>query len=167
MQSEQTRQWRRERKRLKREEKRRNLRPPAGDPTILLRALPPMGETLLEYAQPLMSWLPADPGPDDLKALLEFASSFWNAVLEEDEVEEAIPIMVRKLVEERQMMHTEANRLSEVLLDRRVQLFGGDPRFVTNVEAARDADGLRVRARSTVLDEDMARLTARSEPVEW
>ena len=70
-------------------------------------------------------------------------------------------------VEERQMMHTEANRLSEVLLDRRVQLFGGDPRFVTNVEAARDADGLRVRARSTVLDEDMARLTARSEPVAW
>ena len=90
-----------------------------------------------------------------------------NAVLEEDEVEEAIPIMVRKLVEERQMMHTEANRLSEVLLDRRVQLFGGDPRLVTNVEAARDADGLRVRARSTVLDEDMARLTVRSEPVAW
>ena len=88
-------------------------------------------------------------------------------MLEEDEVEEAIPIMVRKLVEERQMMHTEANRLSEVLLDRRVQLFGGDPRLVTNVEAARDADGLRVRARSTVLDEDMARLTARSEPVAW
>jgi hypothetical protein len=163
MQSEQESQWRRERKRLKREEKRRNRRPRPGDPTILLQALPPMGVTLLEYARPLMNRLPADHGPDEVQALLAFASMFWNSVLDEDEVDEAIPIIVRKLVKQLQMSHTEANRLSEALLDRRVQLFGHDPRIVTNVEVARDTEGLRVRARSTVLGEDLARLRGGSE----
>src|SRR5262245_38337945 len=168
MQSEQSRQWRRERKRLRREEKRRrNLGPPYGEAVIRLYAFPPIGETLREYAQPLLSRLPADAGPEELKALLELASEFWNAVLDEDEVEEAIPIVVRKLVKEQQMSHAEANRLSEALLDRRVQLFGDDPRIVTNVEVARDAEGLRFRTRSRVLDEDMARLHAESAPVTW
>jgi len=168
MQSEQTRQWRRERKRLKREEKRRNPRPSSGEATILLQALPPMGETLLEYARPVLRWLPADHGPEELKALLVFASTFWNALLDEEEIEEAVPIMVRQVGEKLRMSLTEADRLSKVLFARRILDFGDDPRIVSNVEVMRDADGgLRVRARSTVLDEDMARLRARTAPVPW
>jgi len=166
MQSEQTRQLRRERKRLKREEKRRSFRPPPADATMLLQALPPMGETLLEYARPLISGLlPADHGPEELKAMLAFASLFWNAVLEEEEVDEAVPILARKLVGKLQMPLTEAFRLSEALALRRVQLFGHDPRIVSNVEVSRDGDRLRVTARSTVLAEDAARLRAGSGPV--
>src|SRR5438128_166650 len=150
MQSEQTRQWRRERKRLKREERRQAFRPPA-DVTISLRALPPMGDTLLEYAHPLISvLLPADHGPEELRAALRLASVFWNSVLDEEEVDEAIPIPVRKLVEKLQMTHTQANRLTEALLARRVQLFGHDPRIAQNIEVSRDGDRLRVTARSTV-----------------
>jgi len=156
MQSEQRRQWRRERKRLEREEKRRNLRPPPGDATIFLQALPPMGETLLEYARPLMSWLPEDHGPEELQALLGFVRMFWNAVLEEGEVEEAVLLLARRLIEKHRMPLRRAYRLSEMLLNRRVQLFGDDPRIVTTVEVSRDGGGVRRRAPSTRLDEDRA-----------
>ncbi len=166
MQSEQARQLRRERKRLKREEKRRSFRPQPTDATITLRALPPMGETLLEYARPLINGLlPAEHGPDELKPVLAFASLFWNSVLEEEEVEEAVPILARKLVGKLQMPLTEAFRLSEALALRRVRLFGHDPRIVSNVEILRDGDRLRVTARSTVLAEDAGRLRAGGGPV--
>jgi len=166
MQSEQARQLRRERKRLKREEKRRSFRPPPTDASVTLQALAPMGETLLEYARPLISGLLlADHGPEELKAMLAFASLFWNAVLEEEEVDEAVPILARKLVGKLQMPLTEAFRLSEALALRRVQLFGHDPRIVSNVEVSRDGDRLRVTARSTVLAEDAGRLRAGGGPV--
>lgn len=58
MQSEQERQLRRERKRRKREERRRSRRSQDsaldGD-AIFLRALPPLGDTLAEYAEPLLT----------------------------------------------------------------------------------------------------------------
>jgi len=166
MRSEQARQLRRERKRLKREEKRLNFRPPPAGDTILLRALPSMGDTLVEYARPLINCLlPADHGPEELRAMLLFASIFWNGVLEEEDVEEAVPILARKLVGKLKMPLTEAFRMSEALARRRVQLFGHDPRIVANVEISRDGDRFRVTARSTVLAEDAARLRAGERPV--
>ena len=61
--------------------------------------LPKMSDTLLDYAQPLIDLLPDDHGPEELKAMLLFASLFWNAVGEaEEDLEEAVPILARKLV---------------------------------------------------------------------
>ena len=58
-----------------------------------------MSDTLLDYAQPLIDLLPDDHGPEELKAMLLFASLFWNAVGEaEEDLEEAVPILARKLV---------------------------------------------------------------------
>ena len=92
--------------------------------------------------------------------MLLFASIFWNGVLEEEDVEEAVPILARKLVGKLRMPLTEAFRLSEALALRRVRLFGHDPRIVSTVEVSRDGDRLRVTARSTVLAEEAARLRA-------
>lgn len=166
MQSEQLRQLRRERKRLRREEKRRSCRSPPGGTGITVRVLPPMGETLLEYAQPLiLDLLPAEYGPQGLQPVLWLAALFWNSVLEEEEVEEAVPVMARRLVAKLQMPLTTAYRLSDALLLRRVRLFGDDPRIASNVEVSHDGDRLRVTARSTVLDEDAARFRFEESPV--
>src|SRR5262245_35034343 len=136
MQSEQTRQRRRERKRLEREEKRRSRQAPLGKATISLQALPPMGETLREYAHPILRWVTADHGPEELKAVLAFACTFWNALLDPGEIDEAVPILARTALDKLRMPLTEAHRLSKVLLARRILDFGDDPRIVTQIDVS-------------------------------
>jgi hypothetical protein len=161
MQSEQGRQRRRERKRLKREEKRRNFRPSAASTKFLLHALPPMGDVLLEYGQPLVKGLlPTHYGPEELRAVLKLASLFWNGIFDDEDVEEEVPPLARMLVAKLQMPLRNAFAWSETLAYRRVESFGDDPRTVTSIEVSRDGDRLRVTARSTVLPEDATRLRA-------
>ncbi len=146
MQSEQTRQWRRERKRLEREEKRRSLRDSLPIEVVPLR-LAKMSDTLLEYAGPLINALPDDTGLEELKRVLQLAAVVWNAVVEEDgDVDEAALNLVADMKSKLQVTPPEA--AIEWLADRRVFRFGDDPRVVLSLDVVRDGDRMRVLATS-------------------
>ena len=146
MQSEQTRQWRRERKRLAREEKRRSLRDSLPIEVVPLR-LAKMSDTLLEYAGPLINALPDDAGLEELKRVLQLAAVVWNAVVEEDgDVDEAALNLVADMKSKLQVTPPEA--VIEWLADRRVFRFGDDPRVVLSLDVVRDGDRMRVLATS-------------------
>ncbi len=146
MQSEQTRQWRRERKRLEREEKRRSLRDSLPIEVVPLR-LAKMSDTLLEYAGPLINALPDDAGLEELKRVLQLAAVVWNAVVEEDgDVDEAALNLVADMKSKLQVTPPEA--VIEWLADRRVFRFGDDPRVVLSLDVVRDGDRMRVLATS-------------------
>ncbi len=146
MQSEQTRQWRRERKRLEREEKRRSLRDSLPIEVVPLR-LAKMSDTLLEYAGPLINALPDDAGLEELKRVLQLAAVVWNAVVEEDgDVDEAALNLVADMKSKLQVTPPEA--AIEWLADRRVFRFGDDPRVVLSLDVVRDGDRMRVLATS-------------------
>ncbi len=146
MQSEQTRQWRRERKRLEREEKRRSLRDSLPIEVVPLR-LAKMSDTLLEYAGPLINALPDDTGLEELKRVLQLAAVVWNAVVEEDgDVDEAALNLVADMKSKLQVTPPEA--VIEWLADRRVFRFGDDPRVVLSLDVVRDGDRMRVLATS-------------------
>jgi len=144
MQSEQTRQWRRERKRLEREEKRRSLRDSLPIEVVPLR-LAKMSDTLLEYAGPLINALPDDAGLEELKRVLQLAAVVWNAVVEEDgDVDEAALNLVADMKSKLQVTPPEA--VIEWLADRRVFRFGDDPRVFLSVDVVREGDRMRVLA---------------------
>jgi len=146
MQSEQTRQWRRERKRLAREGKRRSLRDSLPIEVVPLR-LAKMSDTLLEYAGPLINALPDDTGLEELKRVLQLAAVVWNAVVEEDgDVDEAALNLVADMKSKLQVTPPEA--AIEWLADRRVFRFGDDPRVVLSLDVVRDGDRMRVLATS-------------------
>jgi len=144
MQSEQTRQWRRERKRLAREEKRRSLRDSLPVEVVPLRRAK-MSDTLLDYAGPLIKALPDDTGLEKLRMLLQLAAVVWNAVVEEDgDVDEAALNLVADMKSKLQVTPPEA--VIEWLADRRVFRFGDDPRVFLSVDVVREGDRMRVLA---------------------
>jgi len=148
MQSVQARQRKRERKRLKREEKRRSLGSslPLG---LVPFPGPKMSDTLLDYARPLIDGLPDDAGLEELRALLKFASVVWNAVVEEDgDVDEAVLNLTTDMTAKLQGPPPEA--VIEWLAERKVYRYGDDPRIVLSVEVFRNGDQLRVMAASAV-----------------
>src|SRR5713226_9585363 len=146
MQSEQTRQWRRERKRLAREEKRRSLRDSL---PVEVVAVPQakMSDTLLDYAGPLIKALPEDAGLEELKRVLQLAAVVWNAAVEEDrDVDEAVLNLVADMKSKLEVTPPEA--VIEWLADRRVFRFGDDPRVFLSLDVVRDGDRMRVLATS-------------------
>jgi hypothetical protein len=152
MRSERQRQRRRERKQLKREEKRRSSTS-RDQETISVQALPPMGETLLEYAQPLLRALNYE--AEHLQMILAYSTLFWNAVRDEDDIDWAGPVLTRTVVKDLMIPLGDACRLTEVLLERRVREFGGDPRTVSDVEVSSLGGRVRVVARSDIERDDM------------
>ena len=144
MQSEQTRQWRRERKRLEREEKRRSLRDSL-PVEVVPRRRAKMSATLLDYAGPLIKRLPDDIGLEKLKMVLQLAAVVWNAVVEEDvDVDTAVLNLVADMKSKLLVMPPEA--VIEWLAHRRVSQFGDDPRVFLSVDVVREGDRMRVLA---------------------
>ncbi len=148
MQSEQTRQRKRERKRLRRVEKRRVVDSvPALGP--LLAPCPKMSDTLMAFARPLLHVLPADAGLGTLKRSLLLAAAVWNAVVDaEGDFRRAAVTLVTDL---RSKLDTPLPQaVIELLAERKVRRFGDDSRRVRSVDVSWDGDRLRVAATSTL-----------------
>jgi len=140
MQSEQTRQSKRERKRLRREQKRRSLQ---GPPVGVVSAVPRirMFEVLVDYAGPLIDALPRDAAPERTEELLLLAAVVWNAVVEEDgDPGEA----ARKLIADMKskVPFRPSDALVEWLARRKVSRFSDDPRLIQGVDLAHEVDSM-------------------------
>jgi hypothetical protein len=147
MQSEHRRQWQRERKRLRREEKRRTAASPLG---VSITVLPRMADVLMDFAGPLVRALGDNPGRKELQAMLIVAATVWNAMVEEgDEVDDALVDISEDL---KGWLHPPPAEVLVMLATRKAVWFRDDTRTVTSVEVFRRGGQLRITARSALLE---------------
>ena len=144
MQSEQTRHWKREQRRRKREEKRQALRggTPLGGIPVPRTAI---SEVLLEYVSPLVERLSLAARPEQLRTLLQLAVIVWNAMLDtsgepEDEARRMIATMQSKF------WTAPPAAVVDWLAWRRILRYGDDPRLIASADVVRESDGIRVIA---------------------
>ena len=144
MQSEQTRQWKRQQRERKREEKRQRLR--SGKP---LDAFPvpqtPISEVLLEYVSPLVHKLLLAGRIEQLRKVLELAVIVWNAMLETaGEPDDK----ARRMVANMQSKFRTPPPVAVVdwLALRRIFRYGDDPRRIASVDVVSEGDRIRVVA---------------------
>jgi len=145
MQSEQTRQWKREqRPRRKREEKRQALRSgtPLGGIPVPRTAI---SDVLLEYVGPLVERLSLAARPEQLRTLLQLAVIVWNAMLDtsgepEDDARRMIARMQSKF------WTPPPTVVIDWLARRRILRYGHDPRLIASADVVRESDGIRVIA---------------------
>ena len=139
MQSEQTRQSKRERRRLEREQRRRSLRAslPGEVSAASKRGL---FAALLDYAGPLQDALPEDASLEQTSNVLLLAMLVWNAVVEEHgDADEA----ARKLIADMKakVLFPPLDALVKWLAHRKISRFGGDPRLMRWADMDREFDG--------------------------
>ena len=146
MQSEQTRQWKREQRRRKREERRQGLRS-----AIPLDAgpLPPteISDVLLDYVRPLIERLSLATRVEQLTTLLRLAAVVWNGMVERwDRPEDS----ARKIIANMQLEFHTPPPLAVIdwLARRRIFRYGNDPRRIGSVEVVREGDRIRAVATS-------------------
>jgi len=144
MQSEQTRHWKREQRRRKREEKRQALRggTPLGGIPVPRTAI---SEVLLEYVSPLVERLSLAARPEQLRTLLQLAVIVWNAILDtsgepEDKARRMIATMQSKF------WTPPPAAVVDWLAWRRMLRYGDDPRLIASADVVRGSDGIRVIA---------------------
>jgi hypothetical protein len=105
----------------------------------------PMGDTLLEYAQPLIARLPPDHTFEELKATIVFAALVWNIGLF-DEVPDAIGYLAKKMPPRLRLRGRKGWALIREMLTTRDVCFGGDGRAALDVQVDRNGAELRVEA---------------------
>lgn len=103
---------------------------------------PPMGETLLSFAEPLREWFPSW----DLESLLGFASAVWNATGAEELPEGGLIPFVEVLAALPGVQRCEARRLVRGLAQRRSFRFDRDKRRVTDVRTCEVGGQVKVIA---------------------
>src|SRR5712691_6295093 len=105
----------------------------------MTQRVPPRDESNLEHER--------NARPEELRALLKFASVVCNAVIEENgDVDHAVANLVADLKAKVKEPPPEA--FIEWLAERKLYWFGDDPRIVLSVDVAVDGDRLRVVATS-------------------
>jgi hypothetical protein len=149
MQSTQAKQRKRERKRLKREEKRRGLQASLPDWSPL-SPWPDISDTFVDYAQPLLERVPPGCTPGQLRRALLIASGVWNAVVaKRGDIDGAVELVTRTLAEEvRQPVPRGWLATIERLAVRKLARFDDDDRIVTDVDVHLVGDRFRVLASS-------------------
>jgi hypothetical protein len=105
----------------------------------------PMGDTLLEYAAPLLATLPPDHTFDELDATIEFAAVVWNIGIF-DQVHDAIAYLARKMPPRLRLPAPVGAALVRRMLSRKELLFGDDDRAALAVEVNREGSQVRVKA---------------------
>ena len=146
MQSEQTRQWKREQRRPKREERRQGLRS-----AIPLDAgplpLPEISDVLLDYVRPLIERLSLATRVEQLTTLLRLAAVVWNGMVERsDGPEDSARKMIANMQSE---FHTPPPlAVIDWLARRRIIRYGDDPRRIGSVEVVREGNRIRIVATS-------------------
>ena len=105
----------------------------------------PMGDTLLEYAQPLIARLPRDHSFDELNSTIVFAALVWNIGFF-DEVPDAIGYLAKKMPPRLRLRGAKGWALIREMLTRRDACFGGDGRAALDVQVERNGAEFRVKA---------------------
>ena len=148
MQSTQAKQRKRERKRLKRAEKRRSL--PTSRAGWPLPPWPEMSATFADYARPIIEQLRPGYAPGQLSKALLIASGVWNAmVAERGDVDRAVEFVTRILAEETKQPVPDGLAVAiERLAVRKLGRFDDDDRIVTDVQVQRTGDQFRIHASS-------------------
>jgi hypothetical protein len=123
----------------------------------------PMGDTLLEYAQPLIARLPRDHTFDELQATIVFAALVWNIGLF-DEVCDAVAHLATKMPPRLRLRAPQALVLIRRMLTWKQDRFPGDGRAALAVEIDRDGVAIRVRALGIVGNRDEHASLADSRP---
>jgi hypothetical protein len=145
MQSEQTRQSKREQRRRKREEKRQALR--SGGTTLGGIPVPQtaISEVLLEYVSPLFERLSLAARPEQLRTLLQLAVIVWNAMLDTSAAPED---KARRMIARMQSKFWTPPPAAVVdwLAWRRILRYGDDPRLIASADVVRESDEIRVIA---------------------
>jgi hypothetical protein len=137
MQSEQTRQSKRERRRLEREQRRRSLRASLpGDASAASKR--GVFAALLDYAGPLLDALPEDASLEQTSNVLLLAMLVWNVVVEQDGDAEA----ARKLIADMKakVLFPPPDALVKWLAHRKISRFGDDPRLIRSADIDREFD---------------------------
>jgi hypothetical protein len=109
----------------------------------------PMGDTLLDYARPLIATLPPDHTFDELKATVVFAALVWNIGIF-DEVHDAVVYLERKMPPRLRLRAPVGATVIRRMLSRKELLFRGDDRAALAVDVYRDETRLRVKALGIV-----------------
>jgi hypothetical protein len=120
--------------------------------------LPKMSDTIVEFAQPLLEELLEDANdPDEVRAILLLASTFWNMTLAADDRraesgEAAAQALREDLINRLERALERPRSACQVLVDemerRKRDLFPDDLRFVMEIDAYSTEDGVRVLAAS-------------------
>jgi hypothetical protein len=86
--------------------------------------------TLIEYAQPLIHNLPKGYSKKDLETVLELATGIWNAcVLDQWRKSTENVDAVRHQIAQ---AHPISVAIVDALIERKMRVFGSDPRGITN-----------------------------------
>jgi len=113
----------------------------------------PMGETLLDYARPLIQQLPHDHTLEELKAVVIFAAVLWNVQVVED-ISGAVRCLSTKMPPRLRVRPAKGLVLIRRMLTRKDQCFGDDHRLALAVDVHRDGSDLRVTAVGAVAELD-------------
>ena len=105
----------------------------------------PMGDTLLEYAQPLIARLPRDHTFDELKSMIVFAALLWNIGFF-DEVADARGYLAKKMPPRLRLRGAKGWAVITEMVTRRDRCFGGDERAALDVHVEQNGAELRVEA---------------------
>jgi hypothetical protein len=136
MQSEQTRQWKREQRRLRREQKWRSLQAePGGDVSDVPRR--EIFAALLDYVGPLLDALPEDADPKRTEEVLLLGALVWTVVVEEGgDADRA----ARKLIADMnaKVLFPPPAALVRWLAHRKVSRFGDDTRTMRGKDFERE-----------------------------
>ena len=128
MQSEQTRQWKREQRRLRREQKRRFLEAePVGEVSDVPRR--ELFAALLDYVGPLLDAVPEDADPKQTEEVLLLGALVWTVVVEEGgDADQA----ARKLIADMnaKVLSPPPAAIVRWLAHRKVSRFGDDTRLM-------------------------------------
>ncbi len=140
MASERERQKRLERKRRRRREKRRQ-RAPRDAPLIVSfgTGLPKMSETLITFADPLLSRVPETEA--DWRSALSVAALVWNGIVAEVPRDEVVARLRRGFDPS-----VDVGELVRYLTERKRTLFPDDLRFILDVRTERSGDRVHVTA---------------------
>ena len=103
---------------------------------------PPMGETLLSFAEPLREWFPSW----NTESLLGFASAVWNATGAEELPNGGLIPFVEVLAALPGVQRCEARRIVRALAQRRSFRFDRDKRRVIDVRSCEVGGQLKVIA---------------------
>lgn len=89
-----------------------------------------ISQTLIEYAQPLIQDLPNGYSKNDLEQVLKLAAGIWNACVMDQwhKSTENVAAVRRQIARG----HPIPAAIVDALIERKKQMFGSDPRGITN-----------------------------------
>jgi len=105
----------------------------------------PMGETLINYARPLLERYPKDLSLAESKAIIEFAAFLWNLAAVED-IQRAVRHLERAMPPRLRIDAPKGLAVIRRMLTRKDSEFASDGRLALDIHVAQSGAGIRVKA---------------------